>query len=704
MNPIVPNNIVSPFFCIFVFFSMGCQFASEEQVESVVSKETISWEETDIIPEYHAEQMVVLIDQPSVVQELQKQKYSLSQVFPQPSEQILLKNDELWKDHEGYRLLMTHLGARIDDIAQNKIKRPLVRELHDALQYPSGNVGRYFDTRWLSSRSGFFQLIGIVNRLDKQDFYSDGGCGDIRFIYRLAYEQEGVSSRLPFTMNVVWRPKTKTCDQAARAWSISEELERQNFEDPKWIQQHLLPPEQFEFEKIEINLQIIRFPSGLETDFAGQALYLLRVYDFELVDGHWTLLEKGLENTPDVQRISQDPVLFEQLLSFMTENVSKIDQGSYLLPENLWAKEVLSYSTAGINRIANRPFSVIKNDQDTLLSRLQKAKIDWKSEFLQWIQAPESLIDRLNNGSCQGCHQSSTTAGFHFLGEPDTRIDGVTNRLQIPVSFHFLEEQSRRKNYIAQLASQQPVDLFRPHSLFTKAEQGVNDVCIPEESLSFFVDTSSFSCPNHTSCVVVSKDPMAGLQYGSCVSEEENIKAGESCIHVELSPKIPDAGELYNFHNYDRTMSQNLYYSLSKETDFTTQSYNCRPTRIGVPLGRTYRKCTKSEKKFEDFFENGSIQKSKSLPSEICAVVGGRKFDACVEKDFHSCLSNIVARGMVDTCSSSNFCREDYICQMLPYQLSGVEEAEPLSKNGIGFCTPTYFMFQLRLDGHPIPL
>ena len=86
-----------------------------------------------------------------------------------------------------YQLLVHHLQKRIDAITQDEIQRPLVRELHQALNFPAGNVGRYFDARWLGSPYGFFQLIGVINRLDKQDFYSDGCRGDIRFVYRLAY-------------------------------------------------------------------------------------------------------------------------------------------------------------------------------------------------------------------------------------------------------------------------------------------------------------------------------------------------------------------------------------------------------------------------------------------------------------------------------------------------------------------------------------
>ena len=86
-------------------------------------------------------------------------------------------------------------------------------------------------------------------------------------------------------------------------------------------------------------------------------------------------------------------------------------------------------------------------------------------------------------------------------------------------------------------------------------------------------------------------------------------------------------------------------------------------------------------------------------------MVGGSQFDRCVEKDFHACLEKIVARGMVDSCHKGKFCREDYICQKFPYQLKKVDQqhGKAVAEAGVGFCTPTYFVFQLRLDGHPDP-
>ena len=68
-----------------------------------------------------------------------------------------------------------------------------------------------------------------------------------------------------------------------------------------------------------------------------------------------------------------------------------------------------------------------------------------------------------------------------------------------------------------------------------------------------------------------------------------------------------------------------------------------------------------------------------------------------------------VGRGLLNVCSPSRFCREDYICQEMPDLLTAAKfNVSPQSLNvlksgKIGFCTPTYFVYQLRLDGHPNP-
>ena len=170
-------------------------------------------------------------------------------------------------------MIAEHIQGRIDDIS-NEIQRDLIIELKDALKYPAGNVGRRLDNRWFESDISFFELIGVVNRLDKKDFY--GTCGEIRFVYRLAYKEDsGASSRLPLTLNVVMEPIETDCIAVARQWAKPDGMD-----DDAWLTQatDAINTKNLRFKQLELNAQIVRFPSGLETEFAGQALYLLRVY------------------------------------------------------------------------------------------------------------------------------------------------------------------------------------------------------------------------------------------------------------------------------------------------------------------------------------------------------------------------------------------------------------------------------------------
>ncbi len=82
---------------------------------------------------------------------------------------------------------------------------------------------------------------------------------------------------------------------------------------------------------------------------------------------------------------------------------------------------------------------------------------------------------------------------------------------------------------------------------------------------------------------------------------------------------------------------------------------------------------------------------------------------------------------MLDSCHPGRLCREDYICQRFP-SYNEISLADYVrKKNGklinntqpekirgdlireavrrqVGFCVPTYFLFNMRIDGHPSPV
>ncbi|MFT5680205.1 MAG: hypothetical protein ACI8RZ_001111 [Myxococcota bacterium] len=576
-----------------------------------------------------------------------------------------------------YQQLAVGWGSEAETLAA-RLDRDLVVDHRDATRWPASNVGRRLDPRWFSSDKAFFQLIGVINRLDRTDFI--GGCGEVRLLYRLAYQTETeagvtVGSRLPVTVNAVlsW-PEEDGCVSAAQWWA-GDQADR------------LAKLQSLPLKQVEFNAQIVRFPSGVETQFAGQALYLLKVY----ADQGGTMVARPLENTPDVDRIRADPALRAELLDFITTHLDDIGDGVYQLPESLLTTTALSWSTLGINRSANKPFDALLDVEDLPTGG-----------YPDTLGSGAEAIERLNAGTCMGCHQAASTAGFHFLGADDEAVSGITNRLQLPFSAHYHRELDRRRAHVADLGSGRDPDRHRPHPLAPAPnaageppDVGSNAACVPEVSRDLLA--KPWGCAEAGEvCTVVAGDAASAVQFGQCVPEDvAGLSSGMTCRAGTVTG-AERTDSPFNLHAYRDSFSSDPLYDLPEDKRFFADSYNCRPTVIGVPLGRAYRRCTTEER---------ALTATTTASTEICAVVGGSKFDQCVEGDFHSCLAGIVGRGMVDSCHIGRFCREDYICQSLPHQLSSVpdEAGQAVSAAGVGFCTPTYFLFQLRLDGHPTP-
>jgi hypothetical protein len=562
------------------------------------------------------------------------------------------------------------------------------------VNWPAGNVGRNFDVRWLDSPSARFDLVSVVNRVDRHDVT---GAAEVRLIYRLAYSIAGADgttrgSRLPFTVNVVLRSTDPDARTAAARWlDLPDEAMARAARIRNVLDSAAL-------HTIELNAQVVRFPSGLETEFAGQAVYLLLVLKMERDGAGWTARPQPLENTPDVRRLSADETLRVELEQWILGNVDAVDLGVFQIPDRFLARRALSWSTLGMNRADNKPFEAVFGTEWAV------ALPDGERRF---FRDGRGLLERLDNSSCIGCHQAGSTAGFHTLGLDDPDTAGVTNRLRLPVSPHAQHDLERRRTWLTAVLEGREPDRYRPHSLHpNQPYSAAKGTCIPDSARSSLTAQAGWGCAEGTTCRVLAADPNAALAVGMCVVDPERedaetaLSAGQACREGQIaSPRgNPRGDQTFNAHGYAARFAQEpLYPGLPEDKTFSADTFNCRPTVIGVPLGRAYRRCTAEERKLS--------ADPAAFPDEICAVVGGSKFDQCVEGDFHTCLAGIVARGMVDTCSAQRPCREDYICQTLPWQLDSVPSAEgkALSEAGIGFCTPTYFLFQLRLDGHPVP-
>ncbi|TIV62564.1 MAG: hypothetical protein E5V89_33115, partial [Mesorhizobium sp.] len=150
--------------------------------------------------------------------------------------------------------------------------------------------------------------------------------------------------------------------------------------DAGWLTGGPLEKAGLSFKQLELNAQVVRFPSGQETEFGGQAAYLMRIFgiDGTAVNG------KPLENTPDTVRLSDDAQLKAKLADYVRANAAAVDLGVYEIPDEFLAKKVISWSTFGSARQANHPFT-------SLLEPKAFDGLDYSKFSL--VRTPQALVE-----------------------------------------------------------------------------------------------------------------------------------------------------------------------------------------------------------------------------------------------------------------------------------------------------------------------
>lgn len=325
----------------------------------------------------------------------------------------------------------------------DRLKGAFAQDVEDVKKSdPRAGVGvarfahRLFDLRWLDDPDVRFELTGVVLRLDRVAFQEDG-CGEVRLIYRLRYEkqlgEELLASRLPATAGIeFFVPRDEedpSCERAVRRWMPREdELRGQRH----WVSDAgPLSATRLRFGENDLrlvtNVQTVRWPSTVRPALGGHAEYALRTFVPATGEG---LRPAPLENTPDVPRLLANPELKRRFLEWLTDpaTLEDIDWGTVLVPEEFLALRATSVTPRGLARRANRPFRSVLSPSDL-------AGVDWSER--SFVRSPEAALRRLDQLSCQGCHQARSVAGFHFLGE-DTEATPAPNRVAVPVSMHTL--------------------------------------------------------------------------------------------------------------------------------------------------------------------------------------------------------------------------------------------------------------------------
>ncbi|RWP46581.1 hypothetical protein [Mesorhizobium sp.] len=626
-----------------------------------------------------AEGLVTIVDDPAVLAALDAKGFGFAGIFGVDGKGDL---KTLYDKAPGYHAIVETIAGDVAALrAEMKAGGRPLYEVTD------GNVGRIMDMRWLKTGAARFRLVGVVNRIDRRDFTEardDGSCGEVRFIYRLAYsfKKNGkvLASRLPFNFNAIYSAAPDAdggCVGVAGRWTpqLDETV------DTGWLIGGPLDKAGLSFKQLELNAQVVRFPSGQETEFGGQAAYLMRIFG---IDGE-TVSERPLENTPDVALLSEDAALKAKLADYISANLAAVDLGVYEIPDEFLAKKVISWSTFGSARQANHPFTPLFQPADF---------VGFDYSALRLVRTPEALVERLDNGACQGCHQAGSTAGFHFIGLDD-KTTSTLNRIQVGISPHLHAEMPRREAWLRATAEGKEPNRFRPLSFAPPAAwKDAGEVAyapaamampclMPEDAARF---GTTWQCGGGTVCTPLATASGVRTKLAQCLLPKDSDKmfAGHPC----LTGSIASNG----------TQPFNDRYSISGQfaafaTDISRTAYTCRPPKIGVPAGIAYRGCDDKDRAFAGF------KPGKPMPNEICGLVGGKKFDTCVAtNNFDQCLGGAVNSGNRPACSADHFCREDYMCQSLPPDTPGIGKVK-----GIGFCSPTYFIFQMRIDNHATP-
>lgn len=608
----------------------------------------------------------VAVTNPAFLRALERKGFSINQVIGVSSEEELLANDSFF------------------NAPQVKIIKDTVANDLTQFKNENKNVGvgtsfskRLFDIKNLSTHRARFVLVGVINRQDRA-YESPQNCGETRLIYRLAYnikvDDEDVMSRLPMTMNVIFNAKTSeeniSCQVLAKRWLKMPNLNLEQIDDIKNAvslassEGSFLDRSRFSqkyLKAIEINLQVIRSPAAVVPDFGAHSVYLLRNFKWNKALNAFEI--DYLENQIDKDRIAKDLILLKRLNLAIKNNIKAINDGTYLFAEEFLAKKALSVSPAGLKRIENRPFS-------NLISRetIDEMNIEWSE--LDLLKSTSGLLRRLNDLTCTGCHQTKSVAGFHFPGkDPQGKYPG--NSVFMPGSPHFYGDLIRRKNILTSISEAKVVNYLRSfaerpaNNPETKAKldhsglfNGWGSHCSVSDDPTF----KSWDCASGLKCKsLLSSD--YDRHIGVCVSLNEQ-EVGQPC----------EAGTISLAGKYTKTSS----LTLADANNFLCSPQSATP---GKSTGG---------------FPSGSVRRvnCNNLSSvEACGVLPASKsgFNSCIgsSQNFLKCIREYSANVGLRACDQYKTCRDDYIC------------AESNSTK-VGVCLPPYFLFQFRVDGHPV--
>lgn len=560
---------------------------------------------------------------------------------------------------QGYDL-GTQLGGAPGDTAALYRSTPAYRDMVNLLgrdsdllkaRDPKAGVGfkhshRAFDVGWLRAKQARFELVAVVNRLDRMHVRA-GGCGELRFIYRLAYDVGTTGSRLPMTLNLVRAQDPRGAETGCAAtaqrwqtWSTGTARVADLIAGPLAQPGSVL--------RVETNTQSVRYPSGIRPDLGGHAGYVMRV--FEWAKGRLTV--GPLENTPTV---TLDGKRRNALRAYLRKNLAGIASGALVLPRKFLAKRSVSVSPRGLPRAANRPYRKVLGPA----KRLFKG-VDFSEQ--PRIKTADAAMRRLESMSCKGCHQTGSLAGFHMLGEardPAARF----NSLAVGQSPHLLGELSWRAAFQRAVATGTPYTAPRPFAERTGGGEAGAVCGLGDSSFADWTCAAGLVCHDVLEDAVGVCGPPAPVPPGGL---------------TELSTLIPSKTKA---PDRVRLRSRLACANSTEDAELTRGARS----GDGFPGGMCHAPC-------ETYGARKGDAVCGPVPFDGGKLFGG--FTHCLarlKRSFAECIADSSKPTWLKACDRNNPCRGDYLCTRVP-NLPPHE----------GACLPTYFLAQIRVDGHAL--
>lgn len=524
----------------------------------------------------------------------------------------------------GYDALVDGLTSDLAELA----RRPGVGTNEDALN-------RAFDVRWLHDPDATFELVGLVPRLDRA--FADPGtgrCGELRRVYRLALTRRGrPTTRLPMTVSVIsfergsCRPVAERLVALPRAGAPRLDA---------LVGLYGLSAGR-SAERIEVNLQNLH-GTATPQDNEDHAEYLLRSFDIT-PEGHLTA--RPLLATP---REDLSPSEKDRLSDYLRAHFDDVDRGTLVLPTDLLAVRAISVSPRGLARERNRVFhELFGADAETRFAGLPYGSA-------RVARSPRAFLRRLDQGTCQGCHQSRAIAGFHLLGE-ERDTERTFNALRVGISNHLAAELPWREAMIEAIAAGRAYDVPRPF-----AERGGPGGYGARCGLGD-PGYAAYTCEPGLAC----KDDR-GDELGACLPAD-GPHEGDACEPAAVTTRAGPAGD-----------------HLSPEPSITCRvgthvipRDGCLGNGLGFPGGACTDRCTEVGARDGD---------------GICAELpmSGYENDCFrTNEPIERCIVKRLGLSRVRACDPDHACRDDYACARV--------------RGGHGACVPPYFVFQARVDG-----